>query len=356
MFDHDSPLDPFTEEGIITEVDAKRKLCKVRTLSGKRLTNVRILSPYGGASRSGARFIPMTGESVCVYSGLGNPIILGFLPKVQSSEDMFPVGIDTNEELIDTGDSGISGANAVFDRNAPKDIISGDNVLGSIGGGMVAILRSGTVLIRSSRVSEIFLSKLGDLVRIVSRNYEHFTDLSTETIRNIGNRVYRYFGVAQTFSDAKNESYSYHQYYGDTAIAQGAKSRYTGYSANPTPNDIIAKEQITNSAATSEFMHKDIHLDGQTDLVVRTADGTAFTRIRSKNNEVFLSYNDSNVITINPTQATMTYGGVNVINVNASSISLSKGGDPLLTLDSSGVNATFSGHYVRIDSSGVHFG
>ena len=354
MFNHETQIDPSIDEGVVIEVDASRKLCKVKTITGRNLVNVRWLSPFGGSTRAGSRSVPVYGDSVLLSLGLGNPIILGFLPKVQTQDELGPVSINSNNTLIDTGNYGIKSDGAALDRNRPKEMVSGDQILSSPGGGLLAVLRGGSILVRSSRLAEVFLSKLQDLVRIVSRNFEHFTDVSSDVVRNFQNRVYRYVGYTKVATDARTENYTYHQFYGDVAAAMAIKTNYANYSGTPSTDDIIAKERVTDSTGVTEKMRREIHLDGKTDLVI--TNGANFTRVVSTGGDVQVTYNDSNVVKVNATELSLNYGTVNSIVVNGSSVTLSQNGNPTIVMNSSGIAMTFGTHYVNITGAGVSFG
>lgn len=353
MFSNPIKPDSTHDEATVTEVDSVRGSCKVITLSGRTLTNVKWLQPSGGSGRSGDR-IPVTmGDRVVVNTSLGYPLILGFLPKVQTSDLAFPLSIDTGETLLDTGNFGPGGTQAIGDQSKPLDALSGDRVIGSFGGGMIAMLRAGSILLRSSRLSEIFISKLDDMVRIVSRNWAHYTDASSDVIRNISGRVYRYTGYAATFSDAKNEAYSFHQYAGDTALAEANKA---GTSGSAMANSIVYKEQITSSAkgAATELMHRTIDLKGNEELYV-TGEG-GFVRILVQGGVATISVNDKNSIVLNASAITSSFEGGNTSTITSDTISLVHSSGASTTLKSSGVYNTFGAHFANVTSSGVQLG
>jgi hypothetical protein len=352
MFNNPSSVDSLLEEGVVTEVDIKNKLCKVRTLSGQKLSGVRWQLPVGGSTRSGDRISPTLGDQVYISYGLGYPLITGSASKLQNGENIFSSGIDTGEQLIDTGNFSESGGNVIGDQNAPKDMLVGDRVIGSSGGGLIALLRAGSVLLRSSRLAEIFISKWDDCVRIVSRNFEHFTDVSSDIVKNIKGRVYRYTGYAKSFNDGKVEDYSYHQYYGDTALAEAVKTDYQNAGALPAASNVIYKEQVTGTGG--ELLYRELHLDGMHDLVIKM--GSVFTRIKNTNGEVTITYNDVNVIKVNATEISLKKGGDQISAVLTDSSVVTKFNGAVHTLDSTGVSSTFGGHFIKVTSGGVSFG
>lgn len=352
----DNPVTPNSEyeEGTVTEVDILRYACKVKTLSGQNLYPVTWGIPYGGSSRQGDRSTPRIGDRVVIHSGLGYPLIILRLPKPQSTENQFPPSIDTGDTIVDTGNFTSAGVNVLPDQNAPSDMLVGDRVIASEGGGMFALLRGGSILLRSSRMSEIFLSKWDDLVRVVSRNWAHFTDASSEVVRNVGGRVYRYFGAAQTFSKSKLEDYNYHQYTGDVALAQGLKTDLESTSG-PAASDVIYKEQVTSGSggSTSELLSREIHLDGTHDLVVKA--GGTFTRIKNDGTTVNITHNDTNVVTIDGDQIRASKGGDPYLVLNSAGVQ-AKFGDAELQLNSDGAQLLAGGHYCKVSPGGVQLG
>lgn len=417
MFNNPSNIDYNLDEGTVTEVDALRKLCKVKTLSGQNLKGVHWLQPKGGSTRGDDCSTPELGDRCVINSGLGYPLIIGYLPRLQDGVTSFPINVDSGEELVDTGDFSTVHGSVEFSQNSAGDRAVGDRIISSVGGGLFAVLRGGSLLLRSSRLSEIFLSKWDDVVRIVSRNYEHYTDVSSDFIRNLRGRVYRYTGYANNQADAKTENYKFNQYYGDVAMAEKAKTDLSS-NYNPQADNRIYKEEIVTGLNGSQYMYKEIHLDGTTDLVVISPDGSLVTQVRSRNNDVFITskagdnslfsqalftksdvtitasdsggvfsktyltkddatitvtdgstftktymtknearvtFKDQNVIKVNASQINMNFNGGGDINMTSDNIvSTYKGGT--ITMDANQINCAYSGHFMTVNNSGVQLG
>ena len=353
MFNTQSPVDKSIEEGSVTEVDVIRKVCKVKTLRGQALTGVKWTATYGGSTRNGDRSTPVFGDCVVVQFGLGYPLITGYLPKPDLVNTPFPLSINGNQ-VEDTGNLTEYGNNVIPDPNAPNDMCVGDRVIGSTNGGMIALLRGSSLVLRSSALAQIFISKFDDLVRIIARNYELFTDVSSTVIKNIQGRVYSYTGYSINSNDAKIENYSFHQYAGDTAVAEAIKTGYADAGTLPTQNTVIYKEQVTTGSGGGalETLHREISLDGTHDLVV--TGGGNFTRIHSTNGEVQLTYNDVNIILINNDTISITKGGVPISVVLTDSSIVSTYHGAVTTMDTNGIKSTFSGGVWNMDSSGIH--
>lgn len=328
MFNNPSKIDTGFDEGTVTEVDPNRGFCKVKTQRGQNLDQVQWGQTSGGSSRAGDRVTPVMGDRVVVMFTLGYPLIIAFLPKNQTSDNAFPVHIDSGSLPADTGNFSPEGINAINDVNKPGDFSVGDRVIASSGGGLISILRGGSILLRSSRLAEVFISKWDDVVRIVSRNFEHFTDVSSDIVKNIKGRVYRYTGYASTAAAAKTESYGYNLYYGDVALAQAVKTNYQNVGTLPGASSIIFREEVPAGQ-----MYRII--DGTSGAVTQAV-GAA--QIYQDGNKITLSYNQQ------------------IITIDGSQIDLKHSSGAEVNLNSSAVKATFSGHYIQVTAGGVQMG
>ena len=346
MFNNPSKIDNSFDEGTVTEVDPTRGFCKVKTLRGQNLDQVQWGQPSGGSSRAGDRVTPVMGDRVVVMHSLGYPLIILWLPRTQTTDNAFPVHIDTGELPVDTGNFSPEGINAINDTNKPGDLAVGDRVIASSGGGLLAVLRGGSLLLRSSRLAEIFISKWDDVVRIVSRNFEHFTDVSSDIVKNIKGRVYRYTGYAATSSAAKIENYGYNLYYGDVALAQAVKTNYQNYSGSPASSSIIFREEVPAGS-----MYRIV--DGVSGAVTQVV-GT--TKIYQDNTKVTVDFGGNHIATWDGSQIKLDYEGQQTVTINASAIDLKHNSGAEVNLSSSGVNATYSGHFVKVTSGGVQMG
>lgn len=336
-------------EGIVTAVDTERMSANVTTLTGQRLTGVQWAIPIGGSTRGSDSCTPHMGDRVVIDSGLGHPMITMSLPKWQTSDNAFPLSIDSGQALIDTGNFTTAGSgNAVPNQSKPQDMLQGDRVLGSYGGGLMAILRGGSVLMKSSALASILVSKLDDTIKMVSRNFTHFTDVCTDVVRNVSGRVYRYVGYTNDFSNSADENYQLNFYYGDTALAEAVKS---GSSGSATANTTIFKEQISGD---NELYHRTLDITGNVEILLTGSAGTS--RIVQQGQLITISVNDKNTITIDPNQIQALIDGGNQITLTSSSINVQHSGGAQTQLTSSGITNTFSGHFMNVTSAGVQLG
>lgn len=336
MFSNPLPTSNTRDEGTVVQVDVHRSLCKVRTLTGQILHSVSWLIPSGGSTRSGDRTCPTVGDRVMIDSGLGYPIIVGYLPRLQVPDGATPIKINSGEKLTDTGSYSPEGTSTWADQNKPEDILLGDRIISTIGGGFFALLRTGSTIIRASRLSEIFLDRFTQMIRVVSRNWEHFTDVSSDVVRNFKGKVYRYIGYAPTFLQSKNEDYRLHFYYGDTNTAETVKTNYNTYSGSPSTNSIIYKEQVTDLPASTprELMRRTLNLSGNQEVYIWN--GTHFTRVTSTAEQLQFTWNDQNIVTIKEAEIHAVHkDGADVI------------------LDANGIRATFHDGNINMSDSSI---
>jgi hypothetical protein len=351
MFGNPAKIDPSKLEGTVTAVDTDRLVANVTTLTGQKLIGVPWLIPTGGSTRGSDSCTPHMGDRVYIDSGLGHPVIIGSLPKWQTGDNSFPLSIDSGTSLVDTGNfTTATSGNAVPNQNKPQDMLQGDRVLGSFGGGMIAILRGGSLLLKSSSLASIFVSKLDDVVKIVSRNWIHFSDVATDVMKNIGGRIYRYTGYTNDFTNSKEENYQLNLYYGDTALAEVAKSGTV--SSPPATNTIIFKEQIEGTS--NELYHRTLDLTGNVEILITGAGGT--TRIVQQGALLTLSCNDQNTITIDPNQIKAQINGGNQVTLTSNEINLQHTSGAQTQLTSSGAMTTFGGHFCNVTAGGVQLG
>lgn len=369
MFSNPTVPDRNQDEARILQVDATRLLCKVRTSEGRVLESVQVLSPYGGSSRYGDRFLPKKGDRAVINYGLGYPVIIGFLPRQASLPEASPSHLAGPSAGVDTGSYMPETYATVPDPNKPGDLLAGDRVITGDLGNSVGILKGGSVLLRASRMSEILLSKLGLLVRVVSKNWAHFSDSFSDVSRNFGNRLYRYVGYSVNYPESLTEGYRYHQIIGDVVAGEALTTRYDSISSAAPAGPSVFKEKVTDPSGATTFMFRTIGLNGDEEVWVNN--GSTFTRMKATAGVITLSFNDQHTITIDSGKINCHHsGGADVvldangvrstfgngtINMASSSVTTTYSGGQV-KLEASQVSATHSGHFVIISSSGVAIG
>lgn len=349
MFMNTTKPDRSADEGIVAQIDPIRKLCRVKTLSGQNLNSVRWTETCGGSGRAGDRSTPNVGDHVYLDYRLGYPIVAGYLPKVQSSENAFPLVIDSGSFEADTGNFSSGGQATWADQNKPKEMLDGDRVIATDGGAMLALLRYGTAIVKASPLAQVIVSKIDDTVRIVSRNFEHYTDVGSDVIRNIGGRVYRYISYTNNFGSSRNGSYQYSQFIGDTALAEAVKDDYL-LSSSAAATTVIFKEQVKQG---SHIVERSLTLDGTE--TVSISDGATHTTRTSTAGQMVLDFNAQNKITVNNdliklersdgATVTMTPDGITMVYQNGT-----------INMHDAGVDTLFGSHYVKVNNGGVQLG
>lgn len=365
-----NPIQPSSQvdEGTVLAVDVSSSVCKVKTITGQVLPCVAWLSNNLGPARAGDRSTPAVGTRVLLHYGLGTPVILGSLPRLQGTSGATPIVLFDGTPGPATGN--YSPTTLVKgDQNKPADLIQGDRVISSVGGSLIAVLRAGTMILRASRTAEIVASKLRGLVRVVSRNWEHFTDVCSDVIKNYKGSTWRYTGYAQTFELARVEDYRLNFYYGNCSAAEQLKTKYDNYASNGgayiAPTSITYKEQITDG--TAEKMHRTLDTTGNQEIYI-TIDGTTFTRQVSTGNQVQITWKDQHKITINDSQINLIRSDGAEINMNSTGIQANMinthvtmtndtieatSGTPTVTMNASSITATTGTPTVTMDASNI---
>lgn len=355
MFNLPTPVDPSIEEGTVVQVDPIRAICKVKTMRGQILHHVTWVTPIGGSNRGADRFCPHMGDRVILSYGLGYPLILGSFSKLQLEEGSSPLVIHTGEQTPSTGNYSPEGNLVHGDQNKPRDMIHGDRLLSSIGGAFLGLLRLGTVVIRSSRVSEILLSKLQRLVRIVSSNWEHFTDMSSDVIRNFKGSAYRYSGYSKSLDQAKNEDYQLHFYYGNVATGELVKTTYntiSGAAVSPASTPILYKQQVTQriSGVVTEKMRYTTNDVGEEETWI--SDGNQFVRVVKTAGQISLRWNDETYLTIDSTKIQAHHkDGANIVMNSSGIVSTFQSGT--VNMSSGSIEVTFGGSTGTFTSSSI---
>lgn len=162
----------------ITAVDIKRSVCKCISDLGEILTDVRYLIPVGGSDGTGSQFHPVENTKVLVDVSTGFPFILGAIPAEGTQDVRRPnIGRQDVDEPEIADYTTIKTGDLIRGPGTPRDQRPGDIVTTSDGGGMQGVLSSGTVISKASPLAQMICSRYGDVVRVVSRNFEHFTEL-----------------------------------------------------------------------------------------------------------------------------------------------------------------------------------
>ncbi len=353
LFSHQAKLSEHEVEGTVLSVDAPRFLCTVKTIRGQRLNNVTWTLPSGGYGRSSTASAPKMGDRVIVDTGLGYPVIRGFLPRIDRNAST-PPSIDGGSLPADTGNLGsLSGAS--LNASRPTDFIPGDEIITSEGGGLLGVLRSGTIMLRSSRLAQIILSKLDDGVKIVARSLDIHTEVSSEIMASVKGRVYKWLGIARTPAEARQGLFRYQEFYGDTLTAAALKDNYElggvgslGVGGGPM------KKVLVVDANQVPLRIEEVDMLGNVTTKTTLADGSAWNTVGYTNGEWNLQVNAGVFCNIKVTsgEVFVTYNGDPTLKLNAQGI-FTKMGSTEIKQTTDSIMLEASGHFVRITPSGV---
>ena len=139
------------------------------------------------ASRSGVVFIPEKDDEVYLDWSYGpTPVITDHFVDVVNEETargnkqkILPV------ESFGGADKFFKGLGRKPYRWGPADLMPGDKMIMGKLGNYLGILSGGLAVLRGGPLSQIILSKYRDYVKIISRNFELFTDFGIIRSRNI---------------------------------------------------------------------------------------------------------------------------------------------------------------------------
>lgn len=356
LFTQTTPLSSGHIEAVVQSVDAERYVCAVKTTKGQRLDNVTWLMECGGSGRSSKVFTPKMGDRVVLSTGLGYPVILGCLPRVDR-DPTSPLTIDSGSRIAETGKlTPLSGTS--LNSSKPGDFLPGDNLLTSEGGGIVGVLRSGSVLLKSSKLAQIILSKLDSGVKIVGRSVDLYTDLGSEVYASIKGRVYKWVAVSRTPAEAHSGLFRYQEFYGDTAAAEQLKDNYELGSVGITPDTGGALRKIlVVDADQNPLRIEEIDLSGNVVTTTKLADGSATNVVNYSSGTWQLTTTNGTYCDIKVTEAEVliTHNGDASVKLNTNGVYVHKGASDVQVLQDS-ILMDSSGHFVHITPSGVAMG
>lgn len=319
LFASSFPADSSSQEGVVLSVDPIRSVCSVRTFDGKLLPNVPWNLPSSQTHTS-----PEIGDTIVVDTSLSYPIITSFLSVADDSPENSFISISGNmSPTLDAGNSSRIFGGIVRDPKKPTDFHTGDTVLTSEGGGLIALLRTGSVMLKASSLANIFMSKFGDLVRITGRNYKRFSDTSSRVAINLKGRMYEWFGVDWDLQRNKTNLERYNEAYGDILVAESMRGEPDAVAVTSLGSkDLRVRKRWLNNTTNTEVMIDTLFEDGK--ITVEIVNNGGDTIVTQDNSvwEVVVVNGTTSRITVNPTH----------IDMNS------------------------NGHFCTIDATGVHMG
>lgn len=267
----------------VMAVDIKRKVCKCLSDSGEILSEVRWVVPMGGTDGNGLSVHPVENSRVLVDTASGFPFIIGAIPADGTSDIVRQnIGRQSVVEQDISDYSTVDMGDIIRGPGTPLDQRPGDSVFTSDGGGVLGLLQSGTAVIKSSPLAQIVTSRFGDLVRVVSRNWEHFTDVDETYKASIRGKVYSMRNIFRSPEKSRSEEPSKVRYEGDVAMGETLGKGYASYKEADFPAepsiledaDKIVKEYTIDddNAKTSTYTQS---IEGDLHRTINTADGTS---------------------------------------------------------------------------------
>lgn len=402
------PPSPYILEGTVYEVDLKRWVCKCKTNGGQVMKSVPWSAASGGAGRSGVVTSPRVGDRVYISTHTGAPVIIGFKSIIYEQylgESNHIVDGPVDIDSVDTGNlSFMSDPTLRVNQALPPDAVVGDHLLSTEGGSLVGALRGGSVVLKASPLAQVYLTKLDDLYRVMSRNQEHFSDAHTDVVANRDNRPYRFLGYADTVKDVRQDRYNYFELYGDTAAAEAFKGKYRVVepSAVPENEDILRVSQVSSFNVSGDDGYEDAYeplyrselfKDGSLIEVSRTADGAnestvtldhlqhiaqvhddqedsfrsetagliqdrvngsnGYSNISQSGDEIELDWDGKATITENSSGITIDWKGQGTVTITDSGITCDWNGSSKTVLTSSSATVESNGHKMIVSASGI---
>lgn len=324
-------------------VDPKRFMCSVRTSAGQTFNNVTWMLPAGSGGASSMHMSPTLNDRVVISTSLGYPLIIGALPKLGT-----PVAksVSGQSPPPDTGNSSDLQNGYVINPDKPEDFTPGDHVISTEGGATVAAMVSGNVLLKSSPLAQILLSKFDDLCRIFARNWQRFSDGSTEVSANVRGRLYRFIGIDTNLKNSQYNSEVYNEVYGDVAAGEYFRGEPDPRATPPAKNSTFRKVWLGTKMVDT--------LDENGDIKIVVNNGGVTTMDHQSSLWQARVVDGVNaVITINPSAITIDFNGSSTAVFDASHVNI-KHGSSNVDITTDHIIMSSAGHQCGIDASGVH--
>lgn len=355
LFSTPFPSDGSFKEAIVTNVDPLRFTCSVRTTSGQTLNNVTWLLPTGGTGPDGFHVAPNVFDKVLICMTTGSPLIIGCIPRVGLS-DSDQVSVSGMVNGVDHGNSSELKNGFSLNPNKPADFLPGDKVLTSRGGGFIGLLSSGGILLKSSNLAQIFVSKFNGLVRIVARNFYRFSDASSEVAVNIKGALYNWRGIDWDLSRNVSSLERYNEVSGHVAAGKLMRSSPSSTTTIPA-RDTRVKELYLKDASGNEIMVDTLYEDGKLILVVKQP--AAGTTTVTQDNSLWKSQvvnGTTSTITILPGSILVNHNDISTVLLDDTQVSMNFNNASTMALNASGIQANAHGHFFVVDSAGTHLG
>jgi hypothetical protein len=343
-------------EATVTNVDPIRFVCSVKTVRGQYFNEVPWLLPIGGSGKNGMHFAPSIGDQVVLSTGLTYPVIIGSLPRLGTRSTAL-TNVSGSDLGLDAGNNTNMKNGFVTNPNKPSDFTPGDQVFTSEGGGIFALLANGSLLLKSSTLAQIFITKFDDLVRVVARNWERFSDASQQTAANVKGRLYEYMGWERNLNRSKNGLYELQDVVGDVAAGEVLRGEPNPSVSLPAADDRVRKYWLQDDGGNVRMVEI-LYEDGKLDLTVKDVAGTTNTQEvqeTAKYEVTSTAPSGFSRVTILPTEIRLNHNNVCSTVLDGTNI-VSTFGSSKVTQNASQTKAEYGAHFMTVDASGVHLG
>lgn len=290
MFMRSQMYSPFVEARVIT-VDLRRNVCKCVTKDGQLLNNVRWGNELGTHLESGSSSCPQPKETVAIALVSGEPVIFMSLGLLKSSDDTLRANVNgqrSSSEFYNKFNNSFLKDPMRRNGATPDDVVPGDKITSNDTGSLFGLLRGGTFLAKASALAQVIISRMDDMVRIVSRNYEMFSDAMTHYSVNWKGKLYSYFSYYRTPEASRLEVPDYYEVFGNVEIGDSVKdSVLSGVIEGIDPTDLIKMQRILAKNGLGDEIGtrwvSTYSLEGKRLETSSTASGEDYVKITTEN-------------------------------------------------------------------------
>lgn len=188
----DNPVTTAWQRCIVLDVHPDTYTCDVKTERGQYYGSLpwpRIfMSPDGMA---GDVSVPMRGQTLAIHNELTEPQLSFTIPH------RLDVTTPPGEHRIVHGSTPVGGQDGVYTATGrqdyrggmPADLLPGDWARVGSQGNLVAVLEGGTTVLKASELSKVIANSVGDLLQLIGRNTDLYSDFGEIRFRNQDGRV-----------------------------------------------------------------------------------------------------------------------------------------------------------------------
>jgi phage baseplate assembly protein gpV len=231
----------YLTDAIVTSVDVLRKSCKVITQEGKGISTVHWSGFYGSAGRAGEVYTPIAGDKVKVLVDQGIATILsGFDHPTFDTRNPTRIGSTSSlSSILQRINLTQWSEDTLAGTSTPSDSLPGDRMFTTSSGALFGATAAGSVILKASPLAQVLVSRLDDIVRVVGRNQEYFSDACKHVNANAAGDVFSYREYYRTWADSLAEKATYWEAYGNTLSALESRGEYRGMTSSRGLDNIV---------------------------------------------------------------------------------------------------------------------